>query len=57
MWDPRYVAGLMSLDEIGQQLRSECQSVGIDQADRVVALTDGGAGLEDCLIKTLGGLA
>ena len=29
IWDTRYVAGLMSLEEIGQQLRSECRSVGI----------------------------
>lgn len=57
MWDSRYVAGLMSLDEIGSQLRRECESVKIDQADRVIALTDGGAGLQDCLIDVLGGLA
>lgn len=56
-WDSRYVAGLVDLPEIGQQLRRECQSLRIDRADRVVALTDGGAGLQDCLIKALGGLA
>ena len=57
MWDSRYVAGLMSLAEIGQQLRREAQAVGIAQADRVVALTDGGAGLENCLLNALGGVA
>lgn len=57
IWDTRYVAGLMSLDEISSQLRAECQSVGVGQADVVVCLTDGGNGLEDCLVKTLGGIA
>lgn len=56
--EARYVAGLMSLPEIGSQLRRECQAVGIAQADVVVALTDGGNGLEDCLLDALaGGLA
>lgn len=57
IWESRYVAGLMSLEELGAQLRRECQAVGVDQADRVVALTDGGAGLENCLVGTLSGLA
>lgn len=57
IWDSRYVAGLMSLEEIGAQLRRECVAVGVGRADRVVALTDGGNGLENCLTDVLGGLA
>lgn len=57
IWDTRYVAGLMPLDEMSRQLRAECESVGVQNADVVVCLTDGGNGLEDCLVKTLGGLA
>ena len=53
----RYVSGLMDLDDIGQQLRRECQAVGVGRAERVIALTDGGSGLESCLVKVLGGLA
>lgn len=53
----RYVSGLMSLDEVGAQLRRECQAVGVSAADVVVGLTDGGNGLEDCLIDVLGGTA
>lgn len=53
----RYLSGLLSLPEIGRQLRRECRNVGMDQADVVVALTDGGGGLEDCLLDALGGVA
>lgn len=54
----RYVSGLMSLEEIGQQLRRECQDVGVGRADLVICLTDGGNGLEDCLVETvLGGIS
>lgn len=55
--ESRHVSGLMSLDEIGRQLRRECQAVGVDQADRVIALTDGGNGLENCLVNALAGVA
>ena len=55
MWDSRYVAGLMGLPDVGAQLRRECRAVGIDRADRVIALTDGGNGLEDCLTDVLAG--
>jgi hypothetical protein len=47
----RYVAGLVSLNEIGNQLRRELEHVGGKQADRVIGLTDGGNGLEECLIN------
>jgi len=52
----RYVSGLMSLSEIGAQLRCECQAAGVSQADVVIGLTDGGNGLEDCLLAALAGL-
>lgn len=57
IWESRYVAGLMSLEEIGRQLRAECREVGVSQADVVIALTDGGNGLENCLIDALAGIA
>lgn len=57
VWDRRYVSGLMSLPEIGGQLRRECEAVGVSRADLVIALTDGGNGLEDCLIEALRGLS
>lgn len=57
VWECRYVSGLMSLEEVGSQLRRECQAVGAGLADRVIALTDGGHGLENCLLNVLGGLA
>ena len=49
--DTRYVSGLMSLEEIGRQLRAECEAVGLSQVDVAIGLTDGGNGLEDCLIQ------
>lgn len=55
--EARYVSGLMELPEIGGQLRRECTAVGLDRADLVVALTDGGAGLENCLLDAVAGLA
>jgi hypothetical protein len=55
LWESRIVSGLMSLAEIGRQLRRECRAVGIKQADRVIALTDGGAGLENCLVDVVAG--
>jgi hypothetical protein len=42
----RYLAGLYSLDELGAQLRRQGAQVGMDAADRWIALTDGGNGLE-----------
>ena len=58
VWPTRYVCGVMSLEEIGRQLRGECLAVGIANADVVLGLTDGGNGLEDCLTDTvLSGLA
>lgn len=57
IWESRYVCGLMGLPEIGSQLRRECRAVRVDQAARVIALTDGGNGLENCLADALRGLS
>jgi hypothetical protein len=43
----RALAGLFGLDELGAQLRRQGAQVGMDRADVWVALTDGGAGLEE----------
>jgi len=43
----RYVSGLYPLAEMGPLLRRQGAQVGLDRADVWVALTDGGAGLED----------
>jgi hypothetical protein len=45
--EARYQAGLMGLDELGDRLRRQAAQVGMDRADRWVALTDGGNGLDD----------
>ena len=55
MKNARYVSGLMSLPEIGFQIRQECRAVEINNADLVIALTDGGAGLEGCLLDAVAG--
>src|SRR6185369_9110395 len=48
----------MSLDEMGRQLRQECQQLSVDEVDLTICLTDGGNGLETCLAeKVLGGLS
>jgi hypothetical protein len=43
----RALAGLYELAELGPQLRRQAAQVGMDRADVWVALTDGGAGLEE----------
>lgn len=43
----RYQAGLMGLDERGGRLRRQAAQVGMGRAEQWVALTDGGAGLDD----------
>jgi hypothetical protein len=47
----RYLSGFYDLDEIGRHLRREAEAVGVMQADRQIALSDGGSGLEDALKK------
>lgn len=57
LWDVHYLAGLLSLEEIGQRLRREAQAVAVKQCDLVICLTDGGNGLENCLTTALAGVA
>jgi len=45
----RYVSGLYPLAEMGPLLRRQGAQVGLDQAEVWVAISDGGAGLEDFL--------
>jgi hypothetical protein len=45
----RYLAGLYDLPTLGEQLRRQGAQVGMDTADRWIAVTDGGAGLEEFL--------
>lgn len=47
----RYLSGIYELDELGRQLRREAEAVGIMQAEQQIALTDGGAGLEEVVQK------
>jgi hypothetical protein len=48
-WQGRYLANLQPLAELGPALRRQGAQVGMDQAERWVALSDGGSGLEDFL--------
>ena len=43
----RYLAGFYPLDELGSELRRQAAQVGWDQAEVQLALSDGGAGLEE----------
>jgi hypothetical protein len=43
----RYLAGLYTLDELGEQLRRQAAQVGMDRAEQWIALSDGGNGLEN----------
>ena len=47
----RYLAGFYSLDELGRQLRRQAADVGWDEAEQQIALSDGGAGLEEFFRK------
>ena len=50
----RYVCGLTGGQAgLGQPLRNQAAQVGLDRAERWVAISDGGAGLEDLLRATL----
>ncbi len=42
----RYLSGLYALDQLGRLLRRQAAHVGMEKAQRWVALTDGGNGLE-----------
>jgi hypothetical protein len=52
--EARYLAGFYDLDGIGAQLRRQADAVGLWQAGRVIALTDGGNGLEPMLRRDFG---
>lgn len=43
----RYLAGLYALDDLGAQLRRQAGQIGFNQAQRCIALSDGGNGLEE----------
>src|SRR4051794_13389096 len=45
----RYLAGLMTLDELGDPLRRQAAQVGMDRAEQWVALSDCGSGVEEFL--------
>jgi len=46
-WQARYLAGVQPLAELGEPLRRQGAQVGMDRAQRWVALSDGGSGLEE----------
>lgn len=48
-WQARYVTSLDGLDGLGQPLRRQGAQVGMDKAQRWVAISDGGSGLESFL--------
>jgi len=47
----RYLAGFYDLDQLGLQLRRQAAQVGWDEAQQQIALSDGGAGLEEFFRK------
>jgi len=53
-WQARYVAQLQPLAALGGPLRRQAGRVGFDAAQRWVALSDGGSGLEDFLKDNFG---
>jgi hypothetical protein len=44
--DVRYVAGLLSLEELGEQMRRQAAQVGMDAVPQWIALSDAGSGFE-----------
>ncbi len=48
-WQARYVTSLDGLDALGEPLRRQGAQVGMDAAERWVAISDGGSGLEEFL--------
>jgi hypothetical protein len=53
-WQARYVAGVQPLAALAGPLREQAGLVGLDQAERWVALPDGGSGPEDFLKDDFG---
>jgi hypothetical protein len=50
----RYVAGLEGQASLAEPLRRQAAQVGMDQAERWIALSDAGAGVEDLLASNFG---
>ena len=50
----RYVAGLGGQEALGEPLRKQAAQVGMDRAERWIALSDAGAGVEDWLRVNFG---
>jgi hypothetical protein len=48
-WQSRYVAQVRPLGELAPPLRRQAGQVGLDKAERIIAISDGGNGLEDFL--------
>jgi hypothetical protein len=48
-WQGRYLAGLQPLAELGAAARRQAAQVGMERAERWIAISDGGSGLEDFL--------
>ncbi len=48
-FDVRYLAGLDGVAALGEPMRRQAAQVGMDRAERWIAISDGGAGLEDWL--------
>ena len=48
-WQARYVASLERMADVGATLRQQATAVGMERAERWIALADGGTGLEDCV--------
>ena len=53
-FDVRYLAGLDGIVTLGEPLRRQAAQIGMDQAERWIAISDGGAGLEDWLQTNFG---
>lgn len=53
-WQARYLASLESVSALGEPLRRQAAQVGMERAERWIALSDGGAGLEDFLRGNFG---
>jgi hypothetical protein len=50
----QYLAGLNGLETLGEPLRRQAAQVGMDRAQRWIAISDGGSGLEDWLRVNFG---
>jgi hypothetical protein len=54
VFQARYVAGLEGQAALGEPLRKQAAQVGMDRAERWIALSDAGAGVEDWLRANFG---